>query len=402
MNHMTRLMLKRWWHTLKTGSQGWVAERRLGFPARNLQVYGITGTDGKTTSATMLYHVLMEAGWNVALISTVAARIGDEEIDTGFHVTSPQPGPLHTLLRRCRDAGIEHVVLEVTAHGMFQRRLWGVEFVMSGLTNITREHLDYFHSMQAYTAAKAELFSHSHTAILPSDDEAVRQLRRLLRPQTVVQEYRVEPANTAVGRAMRERFPEPYNLHNASLVVTMARELGIADTIIARALRSFPGVRGRMEEIANDRGVRVIVDFAHTPNGLESALTAVRGQAKGSVIAVFGCAGLRDVGKRPLMGGIGARLADLAVFTAEDPRTEDVELIFRHMKEGVAPKDLRRIVTIADRREAIGFALNQAKPGDTVIILGKGHERSLCIGTVEYPWSDQEEVRLWFGREKTA
>lgn len=364
-----------------------------GFPGKKLTVYGITGTDGKTTSSTMLYHVLKTAGHKVALISTVAAYIGDEEIDTGFHTTSPEPRQIHQLLKRCLDSGVDEVVLEVTSHGVFQYRVWGVEFAVAGVTNITNEHLDYFETWEKYAAAKARLLEKAGKAIINADDRSATYLRsRLQKNGKPFVEYRQALSSGEVGKVIKDRFPEPYNQWNAQFVWAFSQEVGVSEADFTKAIKNFPGVKGRMQEMPNERGLKIIVDFAHTPNALENALKALRPQTKGQLIAVFGCAGLRDKTKRPAMAKISTEIADLAVFTAEDPRTEDIQVIFRQMKEGVASKNLRKVVTISDREEAIRFALQQAKRGDTIGIFGKGHELSMCWGTTEYPWSDQEAV----------
>ena len=366
----------------------------FGFPGKKLRVYSITGTDGKTTSSTMLYHTLKTAGRRVALISTVAAFIGDEEIDTGFHTTSPEPWQIHKLLRRCLERNVQEVVLEVTSHGIFQYRIWGIDIALAGITNITNEHLDYFKTWKIYATAKSRLLERANLAVLNADDRSFGFLSARLRAlgKTYLT-YTQELPSGGVGKAIKQRFAEKYNQWNAALVWTMAKQLGVTEDIFAKSMASFPGVKGRMQYMPNELGMNIVVDFAHTPNALESALTALKPQTKGKLIAVFGCAGLRDHTKRPAMGGISTRLADLAVFTAEDPRTEDIQVIFRQMKEGVDPKNLHKVVTIPDRGEAIAFALAQAKKGDTIGIFGKGHEMSMCWGTVEHPWSDQAAVQ---------
>jgi UDP-N-acetylmuramoyl-L-alanyl-D-glutamate--2,6-diaminopimelate ligase len=365
------------------------------FPGKRLKVYGITGTDGKTTSSTLLYHVLKTAGYKVALISTVAAFIGDEEIDTGFHVTSPEPWQIQKLLKRCLDAGIEHVVLEVTSHGIFQYRIWGIDFVYAGITNVTNEHLDYFVDFQHYLEAKTELLLKAKKgAFLNEDDLSFPLLKvQFIKANKKFLTYSQMLRKDVVGKALKTRFPEEYNRWNGQLVAAMAEKIGVASEVIAQAFETFPGVRGRMEQIPDKKGRIIIVDFAHTPNALERALHSLRPQTAGSVFAVFGCAGLRDTRKRPAMGGIAGRLSDFTIFTAEDPRTEDIELIFRQMKEGVGPKDHGKVVTQPDRRSAIKLALQKAKKGDVIGIFGKGHEKSLAFGKTEYPWSDQDAVR---------
>lgn len=371
------------------------ASFRYGFPGKRLKIYGITGTDGKTTSSTLLYHTLKTAGYRVALISTVAAFIDDEEIDTGFHVTSPEPWQIQKLLKRCLDAGIEHVVLEVTSHGIFQYRIWGIDFVYTGITNVSNEHLDYFVDYDHYLHAKSELLLMAKKGtFINEDDQSFNPLKSILNKagQTFFT-YSQSLRSDEVGKALKERFHEEYNRWNGQLVAAMAEKIGVTRETIAQAIKSFPGVRGRMELIPDKKGRIIIVDFAHTPNALENILLSLRKQTTGSVFAVFGCAGLRDTRKRPLMGGIAGRLADFTIFTAEDPRTEDLELIFRHMKEGVGSKDHGKVITQPDRRSAIRLALEKAKKGDVVGIFGKGHEKSMCFGTTEYPWSDQATVR---------
>lgn len=388
------LALKKLHHTFNSLFRKAVpAAIATGFPGTKLKVYGITGTDGKTTSSTLLYHALKSAGHKVALISTVAAFIGDEEIDTGFHTTSPEPRQIHQLLKRCLDAGIEEVVLEVTSHGILQYRVWGIDFALTGLTNITHEHLDYFETWEQYARVKAEFLAKSKFAIINADDQSVTFVSEVLKKAgTPFSTYTQALPDGRVGQAIAQRFPEQYNQWNAALVWAMVQRLGVSEAEYAEAVSSFAGIKGRMQFMPNDRGVNIVVDFAHTPNAQEKALTALRPQTKGKLIVVFGCAGLRDHAKRPLMGEISTRLADLAIFTAEDPRTEDIEVIFRQMKEGVASGNQRKVITLSDRGEAIAMALSTAKRGDTVAILGKGHELSMCFGTTEYPWSDQVEV----------
>ncbi len=393
---------KRPYHLLKTGLlKGAVAERRYDFPARDIEILAITGTDGKTTTSTMLYHLLKEAGVRVALLSTVAAYIDDEEIDTGFHVTSPQPDELHKFLRDMVDRGIEYIVMEVTSHGLYQYRNWGVTPTIAGVTNITREHLDYHITYENYVAAKAMLLEQAEKGFINKDNMSHGPLQRILKPApTRVESYSAtDRIYHTVKHAIEDRFPEPYNRMNARLAYNMARELDISTDDIAAAFASFPGVPGRMEAIPSKQPYDIIVDFAHTANGLEEALEALRKRRsqrppedRGRIIAIYGCAGLRDIEKRPLMGEIGTRLADLAVFTAEDPRTENVWSIIRQMKSGVT-NNHDKIISIADRRDAIKFAMTElAQPNDVIAIFGKGHERSMCYGTTEYPWHDKTAV----------
>lgn len=391
--------LKRPFHLVKTGLLGGLTSQiKYKFPARKLKIIVITGTDGKTTSSTMLYHVLKQAGKKVALLSTVAAYVGNEEIDTGFHVTTPDPKALQKFLRKMVNEGYEYLVLEATSHGIYQYRIWGVEPMLAGLTNITREHLDYHVTYDLYLKAKAEILRKAKTAVINADDElSFSKVRKELKNSTttVVTYSAQDKLPRSVKEAIENRFTQSYNQMNARLVYTLAKQLEVPDKDIAVGITAFPGVPGRMEHVGEEKGIKVIVDFAHTPNGLQQVLNTlrkdmVREKSKGRLIAVYGSAGLRDASKRPIMGRIGAETADLAILTAEDPRTEDVWSIIHQMK-GNLGEFHDKVVSIADRKEAIFFAITKmAKRGDTVGIFGKGHEKSLCYGRIEYPWSDSQ------------
>lgn len=392
--------LKRPFHFVKTGLlNGLPAQIKYGWPARKLIIFGITGTDGKTTSSTLLYHVLKTAGKKVGLVSTVAAYLGDDQIDTGFHVTTPSPAQLQALMRQMVNQGYEYLVLETTSHGLYQYRTWGVTPTLAGVTNIDNEHLDYHLTYDNYVEAKALLLKQAKIAVINADDRSYGKLKRLLKnTRTRVIEYSSHISlPTVINKAVKARFPEKYNHMNARLVTTLAQQVGIPNQAIAQAMGTFPGIPGRMETIPNDRKLNIVVDFAHTPQGIEAALTALKQKIthqkkKGRLISVNGCAGLRDTAKRPIMGAIAAQLADLAIFTAEDPRVENVWSIIDQMKQNLGDKH-DKVVSIADRKAAIAFALQQARPGDTVVVLGKGHEQSMCYGTTEYPWSDQQAIR---------
>lgn len=392
---------KRWFHFVKTGLlQGLPAQISTGFPNKKLTITVITGTDGKTTTSTLLYHILKNSGLKVGLISTVAAYIGGEESDTGFHVTSPQPKDTFTFMRKMVDMGYTHLVLEATSHGVYQYRTWGITPDFAGLTNISREHLDYHLTYKEYVKAKLLLLKKARVLYLNEDDQSFHMIKKLHKGLNHKSYSSQDELPKNIKTAITKRFPELYNQMNARLATNLARENGVSDADIAKAISTFPGVPGRMEVVA-EKPIKIIVDFAHTPQGLEAALTALQQKkAKGSkLIAVYGCAGLRDRIKRPVMGKIGSELADTAIFTAEDPRTEDIWSIIRQMKEGVT--EFAKIVSIPDRREAITFAINKvAKAGDTVVVLGKGHEQSMCYGTTEYPWSDTTAIKEIVGLEK--
>lgn len=398
--------LKRPYHFIKTGLlRGLKARIKYNFPDKKLKIIAITGTDGKTTSSTLLYDVLKSSGKKVALVSTVGAYIGEKKIETGFHVTSPSPDQLFAFMSQMLDQEIEYLVLEFTSQGAYQSRLFGIKPLIAGVTNIDQDHFDYHLNYQNYLEAKAIGLKKARTVVLNEDDQSYYRLRRLFpSSQYKVLEYsqEIKLANK-IEKAIKDRFLEVFNQNNARLVSTIALELGLEPEQIAQAISKFKGVEGRMQIIPNQKGLKIVVDFAHTPQGLRSALTALRLMMKkdaranktagGRLIAVYGCAGLRDAAKRPIMGEIGVELADLLVFTAEDPRTEDVWSIIRQMKESLQSGH-NKISSIPDRQEAINFAIQKlAKKGDTVAIFGKGPEKSMCYGTTEIPWSDEEAVK---------
>ncbi|GIK83810.1 MAG: hypothetical protein BroJett025_04320 [Patescibacteria group bacterium] len=390
--------LKRPYHFIKTGIlDGLKAEIQNGFPSNKLKIITITGTDGKTTSSTLLYHVLKTAGKKVGLLSTVAAYLGNKSIDTGFHVTSPQPSDLQKFMKEMVNQNYEYLVLEVTSHGSYQYRDWGVKPVLSGVTNIANEHLDYHLNYQEYLAAKANILQKAPTAVVNADDYSYQFLKKKLLTTKLVTYSKESELPKKVQKSIEKRFPESYNQMNAKLVYALSKLLHIDDTDYCKAVDSFEGVPGRMQFIPNRKRLTLVVDFAHTPQGLRSALRSLKEQIHknkdpGKLIAVFGCAGQRDASKRPEMGKIATELADIAVFTAEDPRDEDVWSIIRQMKEKLTTNH-NKVVSIAERGEAIEFAINSlAKPGDTVVVLGKGHEQSMAYFGVEYPWNDVDAI----------
>lgn len=390
--------IKRPYHFFKTGIfNGLKSEFKFNFPSKKLKIITITGTDGKTTSSTLLYHVLKTAKKRVGLLSTVGAYLGNKSINTGFHVTSPQPSDLQKFMKEMVDQGYEYLVLEVTSHGSYQYRDWGVRPFLSGLTNIANEHLDYHLNYEEYLNAKSNVLRKARTAVVNADDISYQYLRKKLSNTNLVT-YSIDSVlPNKVQKAVQKRFPENYNQMNAKLVYALSKLIHIEDNDFITAVDTFSGVPGRMQVIPNRKKINIIVDFAHTPQGLRSVLRALKEQmaksnARGNLIAVFGCAGQRDISKRPEMGKIASDLADIAIFTAEDPRDEDVWSIIRQMKENLISNH-RKIVSIEERGEAIEFAINKlAKPGDTVVVLGKGHEQTMCYFGVEYPWNDVDAI----------
>ncbi len=393
------------------------------FPARKLTVIGVTGTDGKTTTSNYIFQILKAAGSKTGMISTVSAIIGDQVTDTGFHVTTPEAPDVQRYLAQMVDAGLTHVILEATSHGLAQDRVAACEFDVGVVTNITHEHLDYHGSYEAYRAAKGRLFTslaETHpkespkfrTAVLNRDDQSypylhdltqppMRQISYGLTPDVDIRAERItaSPAGLdfeVIGPDFRfeaqTRLLGTYNVSNI-LAAVGATVVGVGvDADSARAgIAALEGIPGRMQSFALGQDFLAIVDFAHTPNALLRALEAARPMTQGRVIAVFGSAGLRDREKRRLMAEISAEVADLTVLTAEDPRTEALEGILAEMAAGAVRKggvEGETFWRVPDRGDAIRFALNLARPGDVVMACGKGHEQSMCFGEIEYPWDD--------------
>ncbi|MRR10020.1 UDP-N-acetylmuramoyl-L-alanyl-D-glutamate--2,6-diaminopimelate ligase, partial [bacterium] len=404
----------------------YLAAAMQGFPARKLTVIGVTGTDGKTTTSNLIYRILLAAGLRAGIISTVNAVIGDQVVDTGFHVTTPEAPDVQRYLRRMVEAGLTHVVLETTSHGLSQQRVTACEYDIAVVTNVTHEHLDYHGSYEKYLAAKGRLFEmlgetvekpagNIRLGVLNRDDRSYGYLESL--PVAHRCSYSLAPGSDltaeeihhtsggvefiAVGRNFRTpvacRLVGNFNVSNclAALAATVVG-LGIDPQIAARGIASLPGVPGRMEVVDMGQDFTAIVDFAHTPNALARALETARELTNGRVIAVFGSAGLRDREKRRMMAEVSVRMADVTILTAEDPRTESLEAILAEMGAAAASSggvEGDTFFRIADRGEAIRKAAQLAQQGDLVMACGKGHEQSMCFGTQEYSWDDRTAMR---------
>lgn len=380
-----------------------------GWPSKKTKVIGITGTDGKTTTSTLIYHILTKAGKKAALISTVSARIGRTQIDTGFHVTTPNPFALQKLLNKIAQKKYEYVVLESTSHGFAQFRLWGIKFLVGVVTNVAEDHLLYHKTWTNYLKAKSMLFKNTEISVLNMEDKSYKYLKKIVSGR--VRTYGLKKGNFNLENfSFKTSLPGDYNKLNCLAAIAAADSLGIKRPVILKAIASFPGIIGRMEVMR--KNPLIVVDFAHTPNALSSVLTTLREITgkNGRLISVFGCAGERDKNRRK-MGKVSAQKSDITIITAEDPRREGVVKISndiaRWAKKGGAcetePAKLKRklkkiFVKIDDREQAIAKALMLAKKGDVVGIFGKGHEKSMCYGAEEYPWSDQKIVKKFLSK----
>lgn len=417
------------------------------WPGRKLTVVGVTGTDGKTTTTNLLYQILRTAGLKAGMVSTVNAVIGDDVLDTGFHVTTPDAHDVQFYLAKMVDAGLTHVVLETTSHAWAQYRVDACEFDIGIVTNITWEHMDQHGGYENYRAAKARLFEslektrvkpqgNPRLAVINRDDRSFDFLNEFIKTKKLnyglqestdirAKDVHYSPSGihfTAASKDFHTEVTSPlvgaYNVSNCLAAFTAAvYGLGIAPDVAARGIASLKGIPGRMERIDLGQPCTAIVDFAHTPNALKVTLEAAREMLstteitertgknkkiavgsvnsvvnKGRVIVVFGSAGLRDKEKRRMMAEVSAELADITILTAEDPRTESLEGILGEMATGAKSRGGREGETfwrVADRGEAIRFAVKLARPGDIVLACGKGHEQSMCFGAIEYLWDDR-------------
>jgi UDP-N-acetylmuramoyl-L-alanyl-D-glutamate--2,6-diaminopimelate ligase len=404
----------------------WLAASFYNFPARKQTVIGVTGTDGKTTTSNLIHKILVAAGIRAGMISTVNAVIGDEVLDTGFHVTTPDAHDVQRYLAKMVESGLTHVVLETTSHGWSQHRVDACEFDIGVVTNITHEHFDEHGTYENYRAAKARLFSslertkdkpsgNPRLAVINRDDCSFEFLDEFIKTKKLSYglgdsaDVRAEDVQysssgiefTAVTNVFRvgikSNLVGAYNVSNclAALTATVYG-LGVSPEVAARGIALLDSIPGRMEQIDLGQNFTAIVDFAHTPNALKVTLEAGRKMTKGRVISVFGSAGLRDKEKRRMMAETSVELADLSVLTAEDPRTESLDGILEEMAAGARSKGGREGETfwrVPDRGEAIKFAIRLAREGDIVLSCGKGHEQSMCFGKTEYLWDDRTAMR---------
>ena len=381
-------------------------------PEKKLKLIGVTGTDGKTTTVNLIYHLLKTAGYKVGLISTVRAVVGTRDYDTGLHVTTPSPTQVRKYLAKMVEAGAEYAVLEVTSHALDQNRVAGLSFEYGVVTNISHEHLDYHKSWGQYVNAKAKLVKNSQVAVLNKDDDSFAYLEEKAGGKVISfgfqnkadlkakgiklapfgTHFTLEKENLVIKTSLLGNF----NVYNCLAALAVVLDLGVAKETALKGLKTFPSLPGRMQRLEDGQNFTVVVDFAHTPQALEEALKTLRLLTRRQLIAVFGSAGERDTEKRPMMGKVAIRGADLVVLTSEDPRSEDPNAIMTQIASGVVKNGgvlNKNFWMIGDRKKAIDYAIQKlAKTGDLVAIFGKGHEKSMNIGGVERAWSDQDVV----------
>lgn len=403
-----------------------------GEPFRELCMIGITGTNGKTTTAYLIESILNAVGFKVGVIGTINYRFGGQSFTN--RVTTPESLDLMRLLRKMVDSGSTHVVLEVSSHALDLHRVAFCEFDVAGFTNLSRDHLDYHRDMETYWQCKRELCvgrlgvgskRGRAAAVINWDDPRGKELYTEVSVPCLriglsdECEIRAQDINLTIdGTSGRVKTPAgdfdftsslvgEHNVYNILSATGIAIALGIPVDTIQKGIKDLHGVPGRLESMANDLGLSVFVDYAHTPDALKNVLTVLRGVTSGRMITIFGCGGDRDRDKRPMMGATAGRLSDLVVVTSDNPRTEPPEAILAAIVEGTAPVqgyryephelasgfEARGYVVEQDRSKAIALGLGVARSGDTVIIAGKGHETYQIIGETSVPFDDRVEAR---------
>ncbi len=388
----------------------------FGNPADSITLLGVTGTNGKTSSAYYTKSILEKAGYKTGLIGTVETLAGDEVLSTGL--TTPEPFTLHGILAKMKEKGITHAVMECSSQALDQHRLDGLTYEVAGFTNLTQDHLDYHGSLQEYREAKGLLFTQTKQTVLNRDDREhmffagkaeghsvtnfsvsdskadffADDIRREPCGSRFLLHYKGEIYPTSV------QTPGRFAVSNALCAIAMAVAAGVPVDVACRGMSEAPGVKGRAEVCYRDENFSVLIDYAHTPDAIMNILKAVD-SGNGRKVVLFGCGGDRDSTKRPLMASMAARYADLLIITSDNPRTEDPNRIIDDILLGLHNTDVP-YVTLPDRKEAIAYALEHGKKGDVIFLLGKGHEDYQVLATGKIPFDEREIVAELLEKQK--
>ena len=380
-------------------------------PADKMTMIGVTGTNGKTSTTWLLKQLLERVtGKKAGLVGTMANYIGQEELATDR--TTPESIELQALFARMVDAGCAYAVMEVSSHALMLDRVAGIQFDVAAFSNLTQDHLDFHETMEAYCDAKAILFTQCNKAVVNGDDSWTERiladcsapvLRTAVHGEGDLRAENVEMLSSCVrfdavyGKqrvAVEVPIPGKFTVYNVLSVLGIALQLGISLEEAAAALREVGGVKGRVEVVPTPgKDYTILIDYAHTPDGMENVLSSVRGFCKGRMIAVFGCGGDRDRTKRPIMAGLGVQLADMVVFTSDNPRTEDPARILQDLVAGVGAH--KNYVVIENRMEAIRHAMDLAQKDDVIVLAGKGHETYQDIMGVKHHLDEREIVAAY-------
>lgn len=390
-----------------------------GFPARGMKVIGVTGTNGKTTTSFMIHKMLQEAGFKTGLMTTVAYGAGEDIRPQLQHVTNVSPSLLMKRLKWLKKQKIDWLVLETTSHGLAQNRVWGVPYSLAVMTNVTHEHLDYHGTFERYLSAKRKLFKLANhnkrglqTGVINADDpNANLFIHDIYHPVTYGVKAggikAVDIKSTASGSKYKTTFngqtygivcnlPGRFNVYNSLAAVAVGCVLKLGKNQIEQGVAALKTVEGRMNRVEAGQDFEVIVDFAHTPDSFEKLFSDLKPVTKGKLIVMFGSAGERDKAKRAIQGKLAGKYADEMVLTEEDDRKEDGQTILDQIAEGAEKAGKaqgKNLFLILDRTEAMRFTLGRAKAGDTVLLLGKGHEKTIERADGEHPWNESEAAK---------
>ncbi|MBQ2865896.1 MAG: UDP-N-acetylmuramoyl-L-alanyl-D-glutamate--2,6-diaminopimelate ligase [Clostridia bacterium] len=383
-------------------------------PDSGLKMIGVTGTNGKTTTTTLIKQVLESHGHKCGLIGTNGNMIGDRELPT--ERTTPESRDFYELLAQMRDGGCEYVIMEVSSHSLELDRVYGIHFCVAVYTNLSRDHLDFHGDMDSYFEAKAKLFSRCDKAVINVDDAYGVKLAKLTSCDTVTysvsddtatleaknillkpNKVRFEAVMTAAIARVNLGIPGLFSVYNALAAIGACMGCGLSLTESAAALASAHGVKGRAEVVwlPEDTGYTVLIDYAHSPDSMENILKTVRGYAQGRVISLFGAGGDRDKTKRPIMGGVGAAYSDICIITSDNPRSEEPMQIIADVAAGAMGKKAQ-VNVVCDRREAIAYALSIAKENDVIVLMGKGHETYQETAAGKIHLDEREEIAAYF------
>lgn len=398
-----------------------------GIPARKMKVIAVTGTDGKTTTVNLIYHILRENGVKVAMISTTGAEIDGKNIFKTLHTTTPSPFVIQKFIRTATLRHCTHIILETSSHAIDQNRIFGCNIKTAVLTNITHEHLDYHKTYDNYLETKSKLLKKAKIRIYNADDDSFQKIKDILKNDSgknityginSQSDYKAGNITTTEERmSFNISYPGGkvegvttslignFNVENILAAFAVVYEEKLDTQGIKKAIGSFGGIPGRMELVNKGQPYRVIVDFALTPGAFEKVLPVVKSIIRGKLIHVFGAAGDRDKSKRPILGEIAAKFDDLVILTTDDTHTEKLEEIIPMIEEGLkrlgwegesenaqANPSSRRYLILPDRKKAITYAVNMAQEDDTILLSGMGHQTTMNLGGKEVPWSDKEEV----------
>lgn len=385
-----------------------VSSAFYGNPKDKMKIIGVTGTNGKTTVTTLIKGVLDFAGKKTGLIGTNVNMIGDTVLEA--ERTTPESLELHELFSKMASCGVEYVVMEVSSHSLDLFRVWGIEFCAGVFTNLTQDHLDFHGTMENYMAAKCKLFDASKVSIINADDKYGKEALGSVKGEKLTysideqSDFRAENIKISPRGVifdviesdkrykLRLGIPGKFSVYNALAVFSACRALGVDIETTLNALLVAEGVKGRAETVYTKTDYTVIIDYAHTPDGLENIVSTVRSFCTGRVITLFGCGGDRDTTKRSIMGEIAGRLSDYCIITSDNPRTEEPMEIINQIEEGMKKTDCEYTV-IENRKEAIGYALSFAKADDCIILAGKGHETYQILGKEKIHFDEREVVK---------